>query len=117
MVSIRARGNALWNYEMVFHPIPRNTSLMIAKTKYAKTIYKPIAIRNGRLVISDDIDCVDTMYQNFLLNMDYSLHETMQTIVDYNTDELSGHLVLFNINNTLMYCTQRYPSEQHLGMV
>ena len=77
-----------------------------------------------RIVISTEIKttrelCSDVhnICPHFLLEMNNEMKEKIQSIVAYNTSGLSGHLVLFNINERLMYCTQRYPSEQHLGMV
>ena len=91
---------------------------MIAKrrTDGHKSLFKTIAILNDRLEISQNIKC-NTNCPKFLEKMDESLYTAMQAIVDYNTNESSGHLVLFTINETLMYCTQRYPSEQYSQMV
>ena len=104
--------------EIAFHPIPSNTSLVIAIPKVYELRYshKTIAILNDRLEISGLIGCND-ICPKFLENMDRKLYTSMQAIVDYNTNGMSGHLVLFTINETLMYCTQEYPSEQHSQMV
>ena len=104
--------------ELTFHPIPTNRSLVIAmsRTYELRYVYKSIAILNGRLEISGQKGCED-ICPKFLQNMKENLYTSMQAIVDYNINGMSGHLVLFNINQTLMYCTQRYPSEQYSQMV
>ena len=104
--------------ELTFHPIPNNGSLVISmsKTYNSRDTFKTIAILNGKLEISKNQDCKH-LCQKFLENMIENLYISMQSIVDYNTNGSSGHLVLFFINETLMYCTQEYPSEQHSQMV
>ena len=77
-----------------------------------------------RIVISTEINTttelcsdVQNICPHFLLEMNNDLREKIQSIVAYSNSEFSGHLVLFNINNTLKYCFQTYPSERHSQMV
>ena len=102
--------------DLIFHPNPFNPSLVIAMDKIING-FKRIEI--SKQINIEKIDCSDypDICPHFLLNMQKKLRRNIQSIVHYKIHGMSGHLVLFNINETLMYCTQRYPSEQHSGMV
>ena len=88
----------------------------MSRTYELRYVFKSIAILNGKLEISGQKGCED-ICPKFLQNMSKSLYTSIEAIVDYNINGMSGLLVLFNINKTSMYCTQEYLSERYSQMV
>ena len=113
---LKSNYNLIDKDNLIFQPNPFNPSVVIAMDRLSNT-FKRIQISTQINIERLSCSKYPNLCPQFLVDMDSNLRDKIQDIVSFNTGSISGHLVLFNINNTLMYCTQRYPSEQHLGMV
>ena len=109
------RANIINKDDIVFHPIPSDTSLVIAMNKIGNT-FKRIEI-STQINIKMELCSKKNICPHFLLEMNSKMRQQIQSIVAHKMDGLSGHLVLFKIDKTLMYCFQTYPSERHSQMV